>query len=63
MILVYCAVSFDTSERTRQPLKDDRCEVIHQALESSPWRIGEQESMKIYRIFERALGGNHLERW
>jgi len=39
---------------------DDKCEPIHQGLESSPLSIGEQEQVSSCRISERALGGNRL---
>jgi hypothetical protein len=39
---------------------DDKCELIHQDLESSPWSIGEQESMMICRNVGRDLDGNRL---
>jgi hypothetical protein len=42
---------------------DDKCEPIHVGLAASPWSIGEQVSMMICRIFERALDGSHLAQW
>jgi hypothetical protein len=39
---------------------DDKCEPIHQGLESSPLSIGEQVSMMICRISERDLDDNRL---
>jgi hypothetical protein len=39
---------------------DDKCEPIHQGLESSPLSIGEQVQVMSCRISERDLGGNRL---
>ena len=63
MILEYCAVSSDTFGRTHLHPMDDKCELIHQVLESSPWSIGEQVQVMSCRISERDLDDNRLERW
>ena len=39
---------------------DDKCEPIRVALESSPWRTGEQVQVSSCRIFEIDLDGNRL---
>jgi hypothetical protein len=41
---------------------DGKCELIHVALESSPWRIGEQVQVMFCRISEKGLDDNRLER-